>query len=166
MSGTLTVFGEMTIGAVVPYFGAAVAAMVGDLQTRLAGAVKLKAALTVTPPTLLAKIALCEQLLVVLRASLSLGLPGVNFQITAVGTLIAQLEAELTALIGIGNFFATGGVLAAAYSGDTKSMGPTITAQLGGGILGGQSIDQCYAVILAARAGASIQALQGVFIHA
>jgi hypothetical protein len=166
MSGQLTVMGEVSVGACVPSIFAPIAAVTASLQAKLAGLIALKARLTITPPSIDGNIKAALALLANLRLMLTLRLPGVDFQLAAIVALVESINLQLGILLGFGTLAATAGVLAATYEGDTKSFGSTVTGALGPGILGGNGFDEMYAVILAARAGVSIGALKGVFIHA
>jgi hypothetical protein len=155
----------VTIGAAVPTIGVPIAVVIAELQAKLAGALALQVQLRLRPPSLTANLDACAKLIAALNAMIELQLPYLDIQIAAVAALILQLQAKLAVLLGLGDLLATAGVLAATYEGDTHSMGGTITSAMGPGILGGRGIDECYAVILAARASVSVAALKGVFIH-
>lgn len=165
MSGQLTIMGEVSVGAIVPAIFAPIAAVTASLQARFAGLLKLQARLSVTPPSIGENITAVGKLLANLKLMLTLNLPGIDFQVAAIAALMSSIEAQLAALLGFSELAATGGILAAAYEGTTASMAPTIGAAFTAGSLGGSTVDACYALILAARATASIGALKGVFIH-
>jgi len=155
---TLTNLGELSIGAIIPGAMGSYAAVLAQLQAQLEGAIALAAQLSIRPPSLQGNLDAALALVAALQASIALGLPGVDFQVAAVAQLIASLEAKVALLLGVP--FGTGGIYAYAYTGDTAGMGSAIT-----GAVGSATGDQCYALILLARASASIAALKQVFIH-
>lgn len=163
MAGELTIFGDVTVGGCVPSVAAPIVAALAELQAKLAGALALQAKLGLHPPSLQANLNACGALLTALQAAIAIGMPGVDFQLAAVATLIAQLQAKIAALIGLP--FGVAGVLAAEYVGDTAAFGSTVTSAMGHGILGGSQYDQMFALVFAARAAASINAMKGVFLH-
>jgi hypothetical protein len=165
MSGNLTIMGEVTVGAALPVIGLPIAAVIAELQAKLAGALALQIHLGLHPPSLAANLDACAKLIAALNAMIALHMPYLDIQIAAVAALILQLQGKLAVLLGLGQLLATAGVLAAVYEGDTRTFGPTVTSALGSGILGGTGIDEMYAVVLSARASVSITALKGVFIH-
>lgn len=164
---TLTFIGSQTIGEVCPF---AVSALTGafavilpKLQAQLAGVLALQASLTVTPPTLAANIDVATKLLAALNASVSLGLPGVSFQLQAVAALIAKLQLDIGALI-FPPLFLVGGIDLYAYDGRVSEMGGAITASLAVGLPGGTPANgSCNALLMIAETPVIWAAMQAFF---
>jgi len=163
MAGNLTFFGEVTVGGCIPSAGALFAAMVADLQAQLNAQVALLARLKVRPPSLLAQIDLVTKLLATLRGAVHLNLPGVDFQVKAVGQAIAALKARIALLarypLGVA------GVMAYAYGGTASSFGETVNTTVGPGLPGGHPTDHVNAIILATSIPATWAALGELFIQ-
>jgi hypothetical protein len=192
----LTEFESITLGACVPLANAAaaqIAAMIacgqkvgaefqatltltlGQLQDKLAAALKLQLGLTVTPPTIAGQIDACMKMVAALQAQLALGLPVVSIQLAAVGQLIlsitsdiAQLNASLAIALecqsvvalaiayasGLTAALATGGVKAYGYKGHSSNLGPELTSATSNGFAGGAGpTEECVAWVFAASAG-------------
>lgn len=162
MAGTLTFLGEVTIGGVLVSAGALYAKMVADLQTQLDAAILLQARLTLHPPTLSAQIDIVVKLLANLRAALVLGLPGVDFQLSACATAIAALRARLSFLLGLP--LGVAGVMAYVYDGTANSFGPTVGTTVGQGLPGGRADDHVNALVFVTSIPGTWAALGEVFI--
>jgi hypothetical protein len=162
MSGTLTHLGSLTIGECLPTFFGVYAGVLANLQSKLAGLLRLQAKLAITPPSLGARIDLAVRILAALRASLTLNLPGIDFKVAAVAKLIAAIEVELAVLVGIEVALGSAGVHAYSYDGDVASLGPSFTSL---GIPGARASDHCNALILATTVPGTWAAMAEVFVQ-
>jgi hypothetical protein len=113
----------------------------GALSAQLQAALNIKAALTLSPPTLSGSIAIVGALKATLNGYLSLGgYISVAGAFSAVASIVADLtaleaslNANLSAMIAIQTSMATAGVLAFTYNGPTNQLGPALTTALAGG---------------------------------
>lgn len=151
----LTYLGELTVGGLMPALTAAQAAALAELQGKLAGIVRVQASLTIKPPALAASIEAVAKV----GAALALAIDGptVSLQLTALGALVASLEAQIAALVGLP--LGTAGIHAYAWLGRTQDFGPALTSALTGGLPGGNAGDETQGLVLAAREAASWSAL-------
>ena len=143
----LTYLGGVSVGALVPGIMPVYAGVLAELQARL----------TLTPPTLAANLELAIAMVANLAAAISLGMPGIDFQVSACLQVIAELYAKIQLLLGLP--FATAGVELYAYDGRAVDFGPLVTAQIGGGLGGGAPVDQMWAIIAATRFSATWDAM-------
>ena len=153
MSGTLTYLGGMSVGALVPGIMPSYGLLVAELQTKLAAQIQMVARLRVKPPTLVANLAMALQMVAALQAAISLGMPGVDFQIAMCAKAIALIRAKLTILLGLP--FATAGIHAYAYDGDAFSFGAAVAAETSGGLPGGTPRDHINGVMYLTDVGAA-----------
>ena len=137
--------GELPLGVLAALSLEAVASASASLTLALAPlAIELEAAvqcgisLTLSPPSIGVDLAFCVQLLIDLNLALSVSLPSLDFQITAVLALIAQLSpliasisASLTLTLPLAELFATAGIEAYSYSGTGANFGSTLQQAVG-----------------------------------
>lgn len=162
MAGELTYLGSVTIGDCLPTFAGIYAGVLADLQAKLAGLLELQARLTLTPPTLALNLDMAIQMVANLTASIELGLPGIDFQLTAVAALIASINVDLAVLLGISIALGTAGVYAYSYDGDVASFPSACVAA--GLPEGAQPSDHMNAIVLVATVPAVWAAMGQVFL--
>jgi len=75
---TATLVGQVSIGQCVPTTASLVGASLTQLQAQLVGAIAAQAHIAITPPTLATSLTAALALVESLKASIALGLPGVN----------------------------------------------------------------------------------------
>lgn len=157
---TVTVIGEVSIGAAVPGVQAALATSLADIEARLAAC----AAFQPTEPDLQASLQLATDMVANLTFAISVGItpPGIDAQIAIIAALVAALELQLQILFDLKGLFAAA-VHMYRYDGPTGSFGTDMQAELSGGLPGGSGSDTAFALTLIATAPASITALQSVF---
>jgi phage tail protein X len=129
MAEGLELVGELTIAGLCPLVVEANAAVLAELQAKLAGCLSLQASLTVTPPTLAANLELATQLVASLTAAIEVGLPGVDFQLTVVAALIASIQGQLEALLALQALMGAT-VIVWEYGGPASALGPALTSAL------------------------------------
>jgi hypothetical protein len=128
----LTYLGHLGISAVVPGASAAIVVALPELQARLAGAAAAAAQLTITPPTFVASLAAATELVATLTAQGTL--PSLSFQLTALASIVADLQASVDALIAIdGALGAAGSVDLYAYGGRADGLGAALPTSLPSG---------------------------------
>jgi hypothetical protein len=137
--GTISYLGHFSILEAFPVIAAArgvisvaIGSLLPEMSARLAGALRLQASLR--PPSLGASIALATKILA--NVKVSVAPPGVNF--TMMAQLIARLRVTIEAMrlaLAWGVF--PGSVHVYVYQGAAGDMGPTISAAVSGGMLGG-----------------------------
>lgn len=127
---SLSYKGKLSIGGLSPLSVGASAAAFATLSAQVAGLISLQARLTVTPPTLALNISLVTQLLADLQAALTLGLPGVDFQIAACAAAVVSLEAQLALIAQLTATFGVPGIYVYSYDGPAVALGPALTSEL------------------------------------
>lgn len=90
-----------TLGEALPAVASLEAAAKGDIAAKLAGAIAAQARITANPPTLAANLQVAQQIVASLQAAVAVGLPTADFQLAALATLIADLQAQLAALLNL-----------------------------------------------------------------
>lgn len=158
----------MSVAAAVPgmaqlmqLLDAAQAAARLEITGKLAGLANVSAALTIPPlPGVVAEAA--GKLAVQLALNPSVAAP--SAQVSANGSIAAELNAKLGGLLlpdlGLGAF----GVAGYRYDGTIDSLGPSVSGALGAGLPGGNGSDHGYAVLLVATEPAAIAALRKVLL--
>ena len=108
------------------------------LALDLEAAIQCSISLNLTPPDIGADLAFCAQLLIDLNLALSVSLPSLDFQITAVLSLIAKLtpliasiSASLSLTLPLAELFATAGIEAYSYSGTGAAFGQAMNEAVG-----------------------------------
>jgi hypothetical protein len=160
----ITYLGSVTIGECLPAGAAIYAGALAELQAKLAAVVALAARLQVTPPTLATNLALAVQMVAALQAAISLGMPGVDFQIAAVLAAIADINARLVVLAGFEVAMGSAGVHVHSYAGSVAAFGPELGAAVGGGFPGGTGSDHCNSLILSTTLPAVWAAMGEIFL--
>jgi hypothetical protein len=155
----LTYLGELTVGACIPDIMPTYAALVGELQAKLAGAIALAAQLQIRPPSLSVNLDIALKMIASLKAAIQLGMPGIDFQISAVASFIDSIRAQLALLLSLAGVFATAGIHAYAYDGISSDLGNLVSAETRGGFPGGFADEHCNALILATTVGAAWTAM-------
>jgi|WetSurMetagenome_2_1015567.scaffolds.fasta_scaffold00291_10 hypothetical protein len=125
----ITSLGEYTIGEMIPQPYAGILTAIGELQERIALNVALAAQIQVNPPSMSANLTLSYAITENIQASLSLTPPSISAQLTIIDALLVELRAKLDLLLAIP--FATAGVYAYAYDGQTSSLGTELSAAIG-----------------------------------
>lgn len=129
---TAELVGNVSIGEVVPTTASLVAAAVADLQAKLTGALAAQVSIGIKPPTLAASIESATALLVSLQAQLALGLPEVSVNLTVMASVIADLSAQVAALLALSVALGTAGVFVFTHTGNSVSYGTEMQAQISG----------------------------------
>lgn len=157
----ITELGSMSIGTLCPSSLSAVASLLGQLQANLSGLLKVQAALTVSPPSLSANISGVAKV----AASLALAVegPSVTLQISAVASLIAQLQVQVSALVALMASLGTAGVAVYAFDGTASELGTQVSSVTSSGIVGGAPGDHANALVLATTIPATWLAMQQFF---
>lgn len=140
--------GLIKVSALIPLFLEAAAAIdvaIGPVllrfQAELAGALALQAQLTLTPPGFTASLAIVGQLNAAIEAAIALGvtLPGIDINLSAIATLIADIQLSIGSLqAAVALSLALKGLSASvdvfSYEGDAAELGRQLAAspELGG----------------------------------
>lgn len=130
MSGTLTYIASLSIGTLCPLVVSSIGPAFVDLNAQLTGAIALQASLNATPPTLAADIAALTQVVAELQTAVGAGVPNVSFNLTSVGTLIANIQAVITNLATLNGLFSAGGIFSWTYAGDGPTLGSSLSTAL------------------------------------
>lgn len=127
----LTYVGQCNIGTLSPICVDATAAIIAELNARLAGMI----AISITPPSiaLSAILTAAIALKAALTAALDLELPGISFQLSAAAALVASVDAKIALLAKLTALLSGAGVMVFSYSGTGAALGPAFTSALGGG---------------------------------
>lgn len=164
MSGTLRSLGILSIAAVVPglaqlksLLDAAQALAKAELTAKLTGLLKVQAALTIPPPPTLT---IAGAVKVAAQIALNPLIAAPSLQLTAVGSLIGEINLKLGGLLPIDLDLGAAGIAAYSYTGTIDSLGSSLGSATSGGLPGGTGADNGYAVIFVATSPAAIAALQ------
>lgn len=167
--------GELSLGAAMPTaleakgaIDASTAIALPDLEARIAGITNIQTALTVAPPQLAATISAAQKTVTALQAAVE-G-PTVTLQASAVGSLLAELQATLGSLQAqisfagdLGVMLGTAGIHLYKASGDpATAVGDALRSTIDGSPPGTSS-DPVGAVVLAASAPPAITKLGEFF---
>lgn len=173
----ITNLGELSLSSLNPASVSAVAAAdaaigvsLGNLQAQLDGALFAQAGLIANPPTLAGQVTALAEMAAALALAISLGVPDVSFQLTAIGDVVASLQtsigalnAQLAALVEVNTSLAVGGVAAYVYEGETSKFGQELHSALGGGFAGGSPGTQARALVLATTASEAWDAVKYLY---
>jgi hypothetical protein len=149
---TYTYLGELSLGACVPLALTAQALVVPELAAKVAGLLKVQAALTITPPSIAGQLALAAKMV----ANLEVAPPGASLQLAGIAKLLAEIQASLSAWVAIGVSLGTPGVFAYTYEGPANQLIP-------GGLPGNPPAVPCNAVIFIATDAGVWSGMQAVF---
>jgi hypothetical protein len=181
MSGVATSLGVASLGVAVPLIGAAEAEISAtavlaqpEITGKLAGALKVGVALSVSAPTasIQAELDAVVAVAAKIQAKINAGItaPSASLAVAGNAALIASLQVKLAALslsldyaLGLGELAAAAGVAAYAYEGTCDSMGTGLGNVTAAGIPGGAPTDQVHALLLVTSASATWSAMQTVF---
>lgn len=168
---TVSYQGSLSLGQVVPMaltaqatLDASLNAVLPDLKARIAGLLEL----SVRPPPALADlIAAARDTIAALQALVADPLPDVSAIAQALADLqasLGQIEAGLAFSLQLGGMLSTPGIYYYAYAGQAGALGGELSATLSAGLPGGGGPnEQVAGVILLARDGGAISALQSFF---
>jgi hypothetical protein len=172
---TVTYVGSLSIGDLVP--GAAAAAVAGaaginaalpDIQARIAALASFSPA----PVDFAAQLALAQQMVASITASISLGLPvpSIAAQIAIVAAQIAALEASvlainanLTIVTDFQDLLTAAGIHVYAFDGQVQDLGNELDTELSGGVPGGSPTDASNALVMVTTVSATWTAISQVF---
>lgn len=152
--------GSLELGAAIPTLLAAQASItvsVGvslpEVTARLDGWIALHANLLLTPPSFAGQVTAVADLLAQLQLSATLGLPDVDFQVSAALVAIAELEGILAGLSAQLDFAATlqlgvGGIHFYRVESTSDQVGADLAAVLSAGIPGAPPGTQAYGVLM------------------
>jgi len=124
------IVGRVSIGQCVPTTASLVASATAELQGKLAGALKISAALGLSPPSLVAQLSGALEAVGKLQAAVSAGFtpPGATLSVAANAQLIAELSAQIGALLALTVTLGTAGVYVIADEGAAGSFGADMQA--------------------------------------
>src|SRR5690242_17248283 len=124
---SLTYLGSATVGDWVPAGLTMQAALLADLQAKLAAQLELVLQLNISPFrfTIQGSLDITLQLVAEIQAQISLGieLPSIQIQLDAAFAFIAVLQIQIDLLLKLQAAFGTAGVHGYAYSGPTNALG-------------------------------------------
>ena len=92
----ITPLGTLSIGAICPPLLANLQVVIPELTGKLAGLMKVSAALTIKPPSLTANIAAAAK--VAAKLALTIDGPTATLQVGVIASMVAQLQLQLTVL--------------------------------------------------------------------
>jgi hypothetical protein len=159
MTDILIPLGGMSIGASIPGPAGALALVVPSLQVQLAGYASFTP--VVNPPDFTADAAVGVNISADIALSAGMGLtpPSVSAQVNIMLSVIAALQAQINAILGVTNLFTTAGMFGYAYDGQWSGFAPSLPGSLPGGNPG----DHCNAILLVTSVGACWSAMSTVF---
>jgi hypothetical protein len=161
MSGTITELGEVSVGACIPTALGAFGALEGNLNGQLAAAGNLKLALNVGPPSIAVAGEIGAEVTAQVMASVTL--PYFGIAIDANLEVIASIQAQLSALVGIIASLGAAGVYLYRYDGTADSFGSALGSVVGSGLPGGAGTDDVHALTLIASTPAAWAAIGAIF---
>jgi hypothetical protein len=125
----LSFVGQANIGTLAPLTVEATAAIIADLNARLAGMIDL----SITPPSIDLGVLLdgALSLKASLQAALSFQLPGVSFQLQAALDLIVRLNAQISLLLHFSAVLGNAGAMVFEYDGPGRDLGSALTSAIG-----------------------------------
>jgi hypothetical protein len=127
MPGVATVVGQVSVGQCVPAMSSIVAKAAADISSKLVGTAAVSAAVSITAPTLAAKLTAATNLVAAIEAEIALsaglGLPEVKVDLSVMLAVEAQLKAQLDVLLALIDAMATAGVAVISYTGDASQFG-------------------------------------------
>lgn len=162
---TLTYKGSVSIGGLCPAVVAAQAAVLANLNARIAGLIALQARLSLQPPSFALGLDAAAALKAGIEAAITGGVvfPGVDVQIAALAALVATLEAQIALLIP-GAILGAGGVYVWEFDGTGPELGPLLTNALATQWPDGASpLLPANAIVLATTIGATWAAMKTFF---
>jgi hypothetical protein len=125
---TASLVAKVSVGQTSPALGSLIGQAVGSLSAQVAGAVALQASVTLSPPTLAARIEAAANLLASLQASIDL--PTVNVSVGIMGEVIVSLQAQLSLLLQLQNIMLTAGVYVFTHHGLAPTFGGEMQAKI------------------------------------
>lgn len=150
--------GSLSTAQLVPTAAASLSAAVLELRAQVTAL--LEASATVSPGGLAATIALGGTIIAALEAAVTAGVtpPSISFQASG----IFELQVKLEALLALQNLMAAGGIHALAYRGRADDFASELAGAVAG-LPGVQPSDGADAIALIATTPAAIEALRAVF---
>jgi|WetSurMetagenome_2_1015567.scaffolds.fasta_scaffold67380_2 hypothetical protein len=176
---SLEYVGSVSLGQCVPtaltawaQLTAALNLALPQLQAKLAGLLRVQAALSIRIPSLDALIKAVTNVVVQLQALLAAPLPSVGLSLEATAALVAQITVDLgniTAQLGFAAQLAlvlgTPGIEAYIFDGTAGEFPAAVTPEFASGLrIGGGPNLPIYAVLLVATDGGAKAAMQKVLI--
>jgi hypothetical protein len=157
MSDTARLLGTRTLGACIPGAAALIAAAKADVLSKIAGTIEAQARLTAQPPTLAANLQIAQQIVVSLQAAIAIGAPVLDLQVAALAKVLAELQAQLAAVVALN--LDQAGIAVYTYDG---AIGNTSTqALLPPGVAPTKDTAAVILAAVAPGAGAALRALTG-----
>ena len=122
-----------SVGALMPTAIQGQAAMLGELQAKMMGALKAQLGLTIHPPSLSGTIDVATK--VAVNAGLALSGPSIALNFSAVAALLAEIQAALSVLLAVKVLFGTpgAGIALVALEGNTAQFGSDLQALINSG---------------------------------
>lgn len=160
MSGTVTQLGNVSLSSALPTTAQAYGSVEGNLNAELAAAGNMSVSLDLGAPDLALATAIGADFSAAVVASVTE--PYWGLQVDANLDLIAQLNAQLSAIAGIMAALGTAGIYLYTYSGTADTFGSGLQAVVGGGLPGGAPSDHVDALCLVASTPAAWAAIQTV----
>jgi hypothetical protein len=125
---TATLVANVSVGATSPALGSLVAQAVGGLSAQVAGALALQASVSISPPTIAARIEAAANLLASLQASIDL--PVVNISVGVMAEVVVSLQAQLELLLKLQEVMLTAGVYVFTHHGLAPTFGGEMQAKI------------------------------------
>lgn len=149
---SFTFQGQVTLGGTLPLVLSANASALAEAQAKLTGALAAQAQIAISPPTIATQI---DALLAAI-AALEVAPPGVALDASAIATAIAEIQATISALVGLNAALGQSGVHLYTWAGPAGEAVP-------GGIPGAGSQQAAFGVYLLTTVPATWSAMQQVF---
>lgn len=162
----MALVGTYSLGVLIPALlegQIAVGITAAQLEARLAGLIELSIRLGVNPPTL--DLAAVGQLAASIEAAISVGLPSIDIQASAVAAAILELQATLgtlNAFLAVSGILGTPGIHVYKAIGTASEMASEFHGDLSGGFPDSVPEAVGLGILLAASAPAARVALTAV----
>lgn len=160
----LTYLASLNLGLLCGLAVKSTGPLIADLHARLRGALALAVSVSLQLPTIAFQLSAVIQLLAALEAALELGLPGITFQLEAIAKATLALEAKLALLLKFTLSMSGGGAYIYTYSGPGSGLGPALTTELATSWPGGaEATLPANALVLGTTSGITWTAMSAFF---
>jgi hypothetical protein len=156
----IDVLGEAALATQIPQVTIAVGPLIANVEAEVAALLNF----SVTLPSIELDLDVNAQIAAGLNLNLALGVtpPGIDLQLELTLALLLELQLQLQLLLELKNAMLAS-VHLYEYTGQVGSFGTELQAELSGGLPGGGSTDEAFAVVLVATAAPAIAALKSLF---
>lgn len=151
--------GSFTIGGLMPQMVSLVAGVIPRLRAQAVAIARVRGQLAIRVPSLRARIAAAARV----AAAVALQPPSVRFNVSANLAAYAAIQAQLKLFAKLQAALGMAGVELFLFDGTASNAGAEINGAIGAGLPGGRGTDQVYALVLATRYPATLQALLEIF---